>query len=244
MIMGPQNLAENLRAVRARIAAAAAQCGRNAHSITIVAASKSQPLTAIEAGARAGLEHFGESYAQEALSKIAACSTAGLTWHFIGRLQANKTRPIAESFAWVHSLDRLDLARRLAAQRPYHAPALNVCIQVNLAGEPGKSGAAPGDARGLVSAVAELPRLALRGLMCLPPEEHTLERQRHWFAELRLLFEELNSAGARLDTLSMGMSADLEAAVLEGATFLRLGTALFGPRPRRQPQGRPDTIPL
>ncbi len=241
--MSPQNLAENLRAARARIRAAAGQCRRNAHSITIVAASKSQPLTAIEAAARAGLADFGESYVQEALAKIPASSTSGLTWHFIGRIQANKTRPIAESFAWVHSVDRLETARRLAAQRPYHAPALNVCIQVNLANEPGKSGAVPGDARALASSVAELPRLALRGLMCLPPEERTLERQRRWFAELRVLFEELNAAGARLDTLSMGMSADLEAAVLEGATMLRLGTALFGPRPRRQPQGRPDTIP-
>jgi PLP dependent protein len=241
--MGPQNLAENLRAVRARIAAAAAQCSRNADSITVVAASKSQPLTMIEAGIRAGLAHFGESYVQEALAKIEATSAAALTWHFIGRMQANKTRPIAENFAWVHSVDRLDLARRLAAQRPYHAAALNVCIQVSLAGEPGKSGAAPADVPALAGAVAELPRLALRGLMCLPPEEHPLERQRHWFAELRRLFEELNAAGARLDTLSMGMSADLEAAVLEGATMVRIGTALFGPRPRGQPPGRPDTIP-
>jgi PLP dependent protein len=243
MILGPQNLAENVRAVRTRIARAAAQCGRNADSITLVAASKSQPLTAIEAAAREGVSNFGESYVQEALEKLAAPCAAQLTWHFIGRIQANKTRPIAEHFAWAHGLDRLELARRLSAQRPYHAPALEVCIQVNLAGEPGKSGVAPAEVHALAAAVAELPRLKLRGLMCLPPEERSLERQRHWFAALRRLFEQLNAAGAALDTLSMGMSADLEAAVLEGATLVRIGTALFGPRPRRHPAGGPDTIP-
>lgn len=241
--MGPQNLADNVRAVRERIARAAAQCGRNADSITIVAASKSQPLTAIEAAARAGLTDFGESYVREALAKLAAPAAAALTWHFIGRIQANKTRPIAEHFAWVHGLDRLDLARRLSAQRPYHAPVLDVCIQVNLAGEAGKGGVAPTEAHALAAAVAVLPRLKLRGLMCLPPEEHSLERQRHWFAQLRRMFEALNAAGAGLDTLSMGMSADLEAAVLEGATLVRIGTALFGPRPRRHLEGGADTIP-
>lgn len=225
-------MAENLGKVRSRIAAAAARCGRNAHSVTIVAASKSQPLTVIEAAAGAGLEHFGESYLNEALEKIGARSAPPLTWHFIGRLQANKTRSVAESFSWVHSLDRLRIAERLSAQRPYHAPPLNVCIQVSLAAEPGKGGAAPSDVPALAAAVAELPRLKLRGLMCLPPEERLPERQQLWFAELRGIFEALNAEGAGLDTLSMGMSADLEAAVLEGATFVRVGTALFGPRPR------------
>ncbi len=224
-------MAENLGKVRARIAAAATLCGRNADSITIVAASKSQPLSRIEAAARAGIEHFGESYLKEALEKIASPAAAPLTWHFIGGLQANKTRPVAERFSWVHSVDRVRLAERLSAQRPYHAPPLNVCIQVSLAPEPGRSGAAPADVPALAAAVAELPRLKLRGLMCLPPEEHLLERQRHWFAELRRVFEELNGSGAGLDTLSMGMSGDLEAAVLEGATLVRIGTALFGPRP-------------
>jgi len=243
MVLGPQNLAESLRAVRARIALAAARCGRNADSITIVAASKSQPLTAIEAAAAAGIEHFGESYVQEALGKLTAPQAAGLTWHFIGRVQANKTRTVAEHFAWVDSLDSVEHARRLASQRPYHAPVLNVCIQVNLAAEPAKSGAAPVDVRALAGAVAELPRLRLRGLMCLPPQAHALEEQRHWFAELRHMFEDLNAQGAGLDTLSMGMSADLEAAVLEGATHVRIGTALFGPRPQRHPREGPDTIP-
>lgn len=241
--MAPQNLMENVRAVRDRLAAAARESGRNADSITIVAASKSQPLTAVEVVARAGIAHFGESYLKEALAKIAAPAAAALTWHFIGRIQANKTRPVAEHFAWVHGLDRLDHARRLSAQRPYHAPALQVCIQVNLAGEAGKGGVAPAEVDALAAAVAELPRLKLRGLMCLPPEEHSLERQRRWFAALRGMFEALNAAGARLDTLSMGMSADLEAAVLEGATLVRVGTALFGARPRRHLEGGPDTIP-
>jgi len=238
-------LAENVRAVRERIAAAAAECGRSADSVTIVAASKAQPLTAIHAAARLGIAHFGESYLQEALQKLAQAagdtSAAGsrtdagaggrLTWHFIGQLQANKTRPIAEHFDWVHSVDRLRLAQRLSAQRPYYAAPLNVCIQVNVAGEASKAGAAPQDVQALVAAAAALPRLHVRGLMCLPPVEDAPARQRHWFSELRHLFEELNSQGASLDTLSMGMSADLEAAVLEGATLVRVGTALFGPRP-------------
>ncbi|MGH8229793.1 MAG: YggS family pyridoxal phosphate-dependent enzyme, partial [Steroidobacteraceae bacterium] len=179
-----------------------------------------------------------ESYLDEALGKLEARAAASLTWHFIGRIQANKTRPIAEHFAWVHGVDRLRTATRLSDQRPYHAPPLNVCIQVNLGAEPGKAGAAPGEVRALAAAVAELPRLKLRGLMCLPPQESQLDAQRRWFAELRRMFDDLNAAGADLDTLSMGMSADLEAAVLEGATLVRIGTALFGPRPAR----RPDTI--
>jgi len=238
MVLSPQNLAANVHAVRSRIAAAAARCGRNADSITLVGAAKGQPLTAIEAVAAAGVLHFAESYAQEGLAKIAAFAASGalggaaLTWHFIGHLQANKTRGVAERFSWVHSVDRLKLAERLSAQRPHYAPPLNVCIEVNLAAEPGKAGAAPGEAGALVRAVAALPRLRVRGLMCLPPAEVEESRQRGWFAELRRLFEALNAEGAGLDTLSMGMSADIEAAVLEGATLVRVGTALFGPRPR------------
>lgn len=243
MLIGPQNLARNLESIRERIARAAARGGRNADSITIVGASKSQPLTAIEAAARAGLTDFGESYVQEALGKLAGlrepahCGLPALTWHYIGRLQTNKTRPVAEHFAWVHALDRLKIAERLAAQRPFHAPPLNVCIEVNLGAEAAKGGVAPEEAAALVSAVAALPRLKLRGLMCLPPEETGEDAQRRWFAELRGLFERLNAQGAGLDTLSMGMTADLEAAVLEGATLVRVGTGIFGPRPRR-----PDTI--
>jgi PLP dependent protein len=245
MLRGPQNLAHNVRAVRARIAAAAARCGRNADSITLVAASKSQPAEALAEAARAGVAHFGESYVQEALEKLSAPALCPpvlrepITWHFIGRLQANKTRPVAEHFAWVHGVDRPRIAERLSAQRPYHAPPLNVCIEVSLAGESAKGGARPGEVPELAEAVAALPRLKLRGLMCLPPQEPEEAAQRRWFAELRRLFEHLNERGFALDTLSMGMSADLEAAVLEGATCVRIGTALFGPRPR----ARPDTIP-
>lgn len=234
MLIGPQNLPANVSDVRARIGAAAARAGRSVDSVTIVAASKAQPLTAIEAAARAGIVHFGESYVQEALQKIES-APAGTVWHFIGQLQSNKTRAIAEQFAWVHSVDRLSLAQRLSAQRPFHAPPLEVCIQVNLAGESRKAGVAPGELAALAGAVAELPRIRLRGLMCLPPAETDPARQRHWFAALRELLRDLNVHCAGLDTLSMGMSDDFESAVLEGATHVRIGTALFGPRPPKAP---------
>src|SRR5579883_260225 len=230
MLRSSQNLAERIGALRARMAAAAASAGQNVDSVTLLAVSKGQPAELIRAAAAAGLTDIGESYLAEALGKMDALGDLPLTWHFIGRLQANKSRQVAERFAWVHGLDRLKLAERLSAQRPYHAPPLNVCIQVNLAGEAAKGGAAPGDVEALASAVAALPRLKLRGLMCLPPQESEFEAQRRWFAELRRLFERLNAQGAGLDTLSMGMSADLEAAVLEGATLVRVGTAIFGPR--------------
>jgi PLP dependent protein len=229
--MGPQNLAERLQEVRERIARAAAAAGRNAQSVTLLAVSKAQPAQAVAAAADLGLTDFGESYLNEALGKLAALQERALTWHFIGRLQANKTRAIAENFAWVHALDRLKIAERLAAQRPYHAPPLNVCLQVNLGGEASKGGVTPEEAGPLAQAVAALPRLRLRGLMCLPPPESQFARQRHWFAQLRRLQAHLNARGARLDTLSMGMSDDFEAAIAEGATLVRLGTVLFGPRP-------------
>ena len=232
MLMNPQNLPERIRDTRARIAAAAARCGRSVDSITLLAVSKGQPAEVVTAAAAAGLTEFGESYLQEALAKqdTLAAATA-LRWHFIGRLQANKTRAVAERFAWVHAVDRLRIAQRLSEQRPYHAEPLNVCLQVNIAAEPSKGGAAPQDVPELARAVAALPRLKLRGLMCIPPEESDPGRQRMWFAQLRQLQEALNTRGAGLDTLSMGMSADLEAAVLEGSTCVRVGTALFGPRP-------------
>ena len=228
--MGPQNLPVRLAELRERMAQAAARAGRSAHSVTLLAVSKAQPLQMIAAAADLGLTHFGESYLQEALQKIAALRERTLTWHFIGRVQANKTHPIAAGFAWVHALDRLKIAERLAAQRPFHAPPLNVCLQVNLSGEGTKGGIAPEQLPALAAAVAELPRLALRGLMCIPPEETDAPRQRAWFAQLRALKDELNAAGAGLDTLSMGMSGDFEAAIEEGATVVRIGTALFGAR--------------
>jgi len=178
------------------------------------------------------VSRIGESYLQEALGKIAALRTRALTWHFIGRIQANKTRPIAETFAWVHALDRAKIAERLAAQRPPHAAPLNVCLEVNIAAEPGKGGVTAAELPALAAKVAHLPRLALRGLMCIPPEETEPARQRAWFARLRGLRDDLNAAGCALDTLSMGMSGDFESAILEGATIVRLGTVLFGARPR------------
>jgi len=229
--MGPQNLALQVQEVRERVARAVAAAGRSAHSVTLLAVGKAQPLALLRAAADAGLTDFGESYLNEALEKVAALQDRALTWHYIGRLQANKTRPVAEAFAWVHAVDRLKIAERLSAQRPYHAPPLNVCLQVNLAGEASKGGVPPAQLAPLAAAVATLPRLTLRGLMCLPPQETDPARQRHWFAQLRALKEELNGRGARLDTLSMGMSDDFEAAIAEGATIVRLGTVLFGPRP-------------
>ena len=216
--------------MRARIAAAATGAGRNADSVTLLAVSKGQPAESIRAAATAGLTDIGESYLAEALEKMEALGDLPLTWHFIGRLQANKTRHVAERFAWVHGLDRLKIAERLAAQRPYHAPALNVCIQVNLAGEATKGGVSTAEAPALAAAVAALPRLTLRGLMCIPPEETDPQRQLAWFARLRTLKDSLNADGLGLDTLSMGMSGDFEAAIQEGATIIRIGTALFGPR--------------
>jgi pyridoxal phosphate enzyme (YggS family) len=229
--MSPQNLPAVVRAVRARMARAAAGAGRSAQSVTLLAVGKSQPVELLAAAADCGVGDFGESYLQEALMKIAALRSRALTWHFVGRIQANKTRPIAETFAWVHAVDRLKIAERLAAQRPLHAPPLNVCLEVNVAGESTKGGVLPAQLPALAAAVAQLPRLALRGLMCIPPEESDPARQRTWFGGLRLLKEDLNRAGLSLDTLSMGMSADFEAAIQEGATIVRLGTLLFGARP-------------
>jgi len=231
MLMSPQNLPVVLREVRARIAHAAAAAGRSAHSVTLLAVGKAQPPELLAAAADCGVTDFGESYLQEALTKVALLQERALTWHFIGRIQANKTRPIAATFAWVHALDRLKVAERLAAQRPEHAPPLNVCLEVNIAGEASKGGVAPGELPALAAAVARLPHLTLRGLMCMAPEESEPARQRPWFARLRVLRDELNAAGHHLDTLSMGMSGDFEAAILEGATIVRLGTVLFGARP-------------
>ncbi|TLY80809.1 MAG: YggS family pyridoxal phosphate-dependent enzyme [Gammaproteobacteria bacterium] len=235
MLMDPQNLPQRVRDVRNRIERAAASGERSVDCITLLAVSKAQPPELMRAAAALGVRDFGESYLQEALEKMAALREVELTWHFVGRLQANKTRPIAESFAWVHGVDRLKIAERLAAQRPYYAPPLNLCLQVNVAGETAKAGVAPADLPALAAAVAALPRVRLRGLMCIPPEEADAARQRAWFARLRQLLQSLNNSGARLDTLSMGMSADFEAAILEGATIVRVGSALFGPRPANTP---------
>lgn len=235
--MDPARIAANLGRIRARIRTAAEESGRSVAQITVVGASKGHGAAAIAAAYAAGLTDLGENYIQDALPKIAAlaqsapAAAAGIVWHFIGALQANKTRAVAENFAWVHTVDRLRVAERLAEQRPHHAPALNVCVQVHIGGEAGKAGAEPAQVPALLRAIAALPRLRLRGLMCLPPPETDPARQRFWLHQLKELFESVNADGAGLDTLSMGMSTDLEAAVQEGATLVRIGTDLFGPRP-------------
>jgi pyridoxal phosphate enzyme (YggS family) len=240
MLIDPQNsldaqrLAENLARVRARIRTAALNSGRTVDQITLVAASKGQPAARIAAALGLGLADFGESYVQDALPKMSALASPPLpVWHFIGALQANKSRAVAENFAWVHAVDRLRIAERLSAQRPFHAPPLNVCIQVHIGAEHSKGGAAPAEVPQLLRDIARLPRLKLRGLMCLPPAESDPQRQRYWLHQLRSLFESVNADGAGLDTLSMGMSGDLEAAIAEGATIVRVGTDLFGPRMAR-----------
>jgi pyridoxal phosphate enzyme (YggS family) len=241
MLIDPQNLpdarqlAANLARVRCRLRAAALESGRSVDQITLVGASKGQSAAVIAAALAAGLHDFGESYVQDALPKMAALAAAPMPsapihWHFIGALQANKTRAVAENFSWVHTVDRLRIAARLSEQRPYHAAALNVCLQVHIGSEGSKGGADPAAVPQLLRDIAQLPRLKLRGLMCLPPPEQDPVRQRHWLQQLRQLFESVNADGAGLDTLSMGMSADLEAAVQEGATLVRIGTDLFGPR--------------
>lgn len=230
MLTVPQNPASRLAAVRLRIESAARAAGRDPASITLIGVSKAQPADAIRAAAAAGLADVGENYVQEAVRKMEALEALPLTWHFIGPLQSNKTRPIAERFQWVHSVDRLKVARRLSEQRPHYAPPLMVCLQVHLGAEDTKSGAAPAELPALAAEVRALPRLELRGLMCVPPAEDDPARQRHWFAELRRLRDRLEADGHRLDVLSMGMSADFELAIAEGATHVRVGTAIFGAR--------------
>src|SRR6185369_5929242 len=228
MLSRPQNCSDSTRGVQERIAEACRAAGRSVDSVTLLAVSKGQSAAAIDSAARAGVEHFGENFLQEALPKIAELAGRELTWHFIGRLQANKTRPVAEQFAWVHGIDRLKIAERLSAQRPYHAPALNVCLQLHVGGEASKGGVEAAEMRTLAAAVRELPNLKLRGLMCMPPAETDDARQRAWFREARQLFDYLNEHGFGLDTLSMGTSADFPAAIAEGATVVRVGTAIFG----------------
>lgn len=226
------DLTRNLEAVRERIAAAARNAGRDPHGVALLAVSKTFPADDVRAAYAAGQRAFGENYVQEAVDKVEALADlrANLEWHFIGPLQSNKTRPVAERFDWVHSVDRLKIAERLSAQRPESMAPLNVCLQVNVSGEASKSGVAPNEAPGIARAIAALPNVRLRGLMSIPEPAETLEAQRAPHRELRMLFDALNAQGFALDTLSMGMSADLEAAVLEGATVVRVGTAIFGAR--------------
>ena len=226
-------ITEHLARVRKRVQLAACKAGRSAESVRILAVSKQQPAAAISAAVEAGQHAFGENYLQEAIPKVAALVDAHLQWHFIGKLQSNKTRAVAEHFDWVHAVDRKRIAMRLNAQRPDSLGPLNVCIQVMLAPEATKSGTAPGELLELAASVAELPHLRLRGLMCIPPATEQPEGARPYFRRLRHLYEDLQAAGYELDTLSMGMSNDLEVAIGEGATLVRIGTAIFGPRPTR-----------
>ncbi len=230
MLTAPQFSPDRLGAVLERIAAAARRAGRDPAQVRLLAVSKQQPATVIRAAAQAGQREFGENYVQEALAKLAVLGDLPLTWHFIGQLQANKTRDVATAFQWVHTVDRARIAQRLNDQRPHYAGPLDVLLQVKLAAEAGKGGVTPDELPALADTVAGLPRLRLRGLMCLPPPEEDATRQRAPFRRLRELGEDLGRRGHALDTLSMGMSADLEAAVAEGATLVRVGTAVFGPR--------------
>jgi hypothetical protein len=224
------SIASNLQAVRARIAAACTAAGRDPGGVALLAVSKTWPAEAVAAAAACGQRRFGENYVQEGLAKVEALGGLDLEWHFIGPLQSNKTRPVAEAFAWVHGIDRLKLAERLSAQRPARLPPLQVCVQVNVSGEASKSGVAPDQAAALCRAVAVLPGLRLRGLMAIPEPTGDMTLARTRFAALRQLLEGLRREGMALDTLSMGMSDDLEAAILEGATIVRVGTAIFGER--------------
>lgn len=222
-----------LAEVRARIARAERSSGRPAGSVGLLAVSKGWPAEAIRTMAAAGQRRFGESYVGEALPKIEALADLGLEWHFIGPIQSNKTRAIAERFDWVHSVDRLKIAQRLSDQRPSGRAPLQVCVQINISGEASKSGAAPEDASELVRSVALLPGLALRGLMSIPAPDPDSARRSAAFRRLRGIHDALIDAGLPLDTLSMGMSDDLEDAIAEGATLVRVGSAIFGERPPR-----------
>ncbi|MFT0517922.1 YggS family pyridoxal phosphate-dependent enzyme [Pseudomonas faucium] len=220
-------IADNLSALAKRIDTAARAVGRDPASVQLLAVSKTKPASAIREIHAAGVRDVGENYLQEALNKQGELRDLPLIWHFIGPIQSNKTKAIAEHFDWVHSVDRLKIAQRLSEQRPAGLPALNICLQVNVSGEASKSGCAPTDLPALANAVAALPNLRLRGLMAIPEPTDDRAEQEAAFASLRQLQEQL---GLGLDTLSMGMSHDLEAAIAQGATWVRIGTALFGAR--------------
>ena len=236
---GDPTLHERYGALQARIAAACSRAGRDAGAVRLLAVSKTFPAARVLELASLGQRAFGESYLQEALPKISACRDErpdlALEWHFIGPIQSNKTRAIAEHFDWVQSVDREKTARRLAEQRPASSSPLNVCLQVNVSGEQSKSGCAPADAPGLAGTIASLPHLRLRGVMAIPAPTDDASVQRAQCASIRGVYEDLLAAGHRLDTLSMGMSDDLESAIAEGSTMVRVGTALFGNRATRQP---------
>lgn len=230
--MNEQQLAHNIANLLERVRLSAEKSQRCADDILLLAVSKTRPEQDIRSAHKCGLREFGESYLQEALDKIGALQDLDLVWHFIGPIQSNKTRPIASSFHWVHSVDRAKIARRLSDQRPPGLPPLQVCLQVNISAEQSKSGVAPEQLPQLAQEVAQLPRLQLRGLMAIPAATQDSLQQRRAFAQLRREFEQLQLQLPGLDTLSMGMSGDMESAIAEGATILRIGSAMFGPRNR------------
>lgn len=221
------NIAQNLTLVRLKIAQAALAAGRSVEDITLLAVSKTQSAQAIETAYNAGQLDFGENYLQEALEKLALLAHLPLRWHFIGPIQSNKTRALAEHFDWVHSVDRLKIGQRLAQQRPAHLPTLQLCVQVNIDDDPGKAGCRPEEAQALVQNLSTLPQLKVRGLMAIPKADSGAQA----FTDLRALRDQISAGtGLTLDTLSMGMSGDLEQAVAEGSTLVRIGTAIFGAR--------------
>lgn len=234
------SLEQRLAHVEQRIRAAETRYGRTPGSVKLLPVSKTQPAAAIAQAAHCGQHSFGESYLQEALDKQQTLRDMGLDlqWHFIGPIQSNKTQPIAQYFRWVHSVAREKIARRLNAQRPAGLPALNVCLQVNLSGEASKSGVTLSELPALAASMAAFPRLRLRGLMAIPAREADFDKQRLGFRQLRTAFEALNADGLSMDTLSMGMSADLEAAIAEGATIVRIGSDIFG----RRDSAKPDAL--
>jgi hypothetical protein len=224
------SIAQSLENIRTRVTVLERRYERTPGDVRVLAVSKTKPPEAVLAAADAGQREFGENHVQDALTKLDAVQRRDLVWHFIGPLQSNKTRVVAARFHWVHSIDRAKIARRLNEQRPQGLPPLEVCIQVNVSGEISKSGVEPHQVEELAGAIEELPRLRLRGLMTLPRPSDNLEEQRQPFAALRGIREALNAGGRALDTLSMGMTNDMEAAIAEGATIIRIGTAIFGPR--------------
>jgi pyridoxal phosphate enzyme (YggS family) len=224
------SVSANLAQVRKRIELASLAVGRAADAVKLLAVSKTMPAQAVREAHLAGQLAFGENYIQEAVDKMASLADLPLEWHCIGPIQSNKTKLVADNFAWVHSIDRLKIAERLSAQRPAHLPALQVCLQVNVDGGSNKSGVAPTELMALAQAVAKLPQLQLRGIMTIPEPAENEAAARAVHRQAKALFDSLNAAGLKLDTLSMGMTGDLEAAIAEGSTCVRVGTAIFGQR--------------
>lgn len=224
------SIAENLTQVRYQLSSAAEKHHQNPNEITLLAVSKTRPAADIQAAYEEGQRHFGENYLQESLDKINALQELDICWHFIGPLQSNKTRAVAENFDWMHTVDRFKIAQRLSDQRPEDMPPLNICVQVNISREASKSGCQPEDVAALVKQMSDLPNIIVRGLMAIPKASQDISEQRKVFAQMKSLQLELNTQHPQLDTLSMGMSGDMEAAIAEGATIVRIGTAIFGQR--------------